>query len=244
MYIDTHCHLDLFENIHLDPQKENRSDIKTISVTNLPSFYQANLKLFKECENIRVALGFHPELVKDYHSQFGLFEELIKTTRYIGEIGLDGSKDFKSTYELQVDIFLKILRICKREGNKVLSIHSRNASSDVVNNLISILDSSSCKVILHWYTGELKDLEKAVDAGFYFSVNHKMVKSKNGISIIESLPRNLILTETDAPFTLFNSNYSRIDSIKNTINSLALIWKMSCDDCAKIVYNNFKNSLS
>lgn len=37
-------------------------------------------------------------------------------------------------------------------------------------------------------------------SGYYFSINEAMTVSKNGRSIIEKIPRNRILTETDAPY--------------------------------------------
>ena len=111
--IDTHCHLDLFKGIQHSVSQENDLPIKTISVTNSPAFFEPNLKLFSESKNIKIALGLHPELVKRSHNEIGLFEKHISYTKYIGEIGLDGSKEFSDTYELQTKTLNTILSIIK-----------------------------------------------------------------------------------------------------------------------------------
>ena len=45
-----------------------------------------------------------------------------------------------------------------------------------------------------------------------------MVNSKKGKEIIMSIPSDLLLTETDAPFTFDNNIKSRLESLKATIH--------------------------
>lgn len=56
-YIDAHCHLDLFDNIQSQVEFEDSQSIKTITVTNAPSFFKPNTVLFEKSKNIRVGLG-------------------------------------------------------------------------------------------------------------------------------------------------------------------------------------------
>jgi TatD DNase family protein len=238
--VDTHCHLDLFEGIYKDPNKEDNLGIKTITVTNAPSFYTKNKELFDQNSNIRVALGLHPQLIGTHASEYGLFEQSISKTKYIGEIGLDGSPEFKSYYATQAKVFENILSCIKREPLKILTIHSRNAAMATIETISKILSLTEHRVILHWFSGSHHELRIAIKEGFYFSVNHKMAMSEKGKSLITKMPIDRILTETDAPFTFSHSINSRIKSLEATLDRIAKIKSMDKKECAELVYANFK----
>lgn len=238
--VDTHCHLDLFEGIQNDPGKEDGLNIKTISVTNAPTFYPKNKTLFGQRSNIRIALGLHPQLIGTHASEFALFKELISDTKYIGEIGLDGSPEFKATYATQVQIFGNILESVKRESSKVLTIHSRNAAKETIEHLSRVLAGTEHRVILHWFSGNHQELNVAIRNGFYFSVNHKMATSEKGKSLIAKIPNHRILTETDAPFTYSKIINSRIKSLDTTLDAVAKVKSIDKAECTELVYTNFK----
>ncbi|WP_018615262.1 Qat anti-phage system TatD family nuclease QatD [Segetibacter koreensis] len=242
-YIDAHCHVDLLKNIQYSWTNEDSLPIKTISVTNAPFIYEPSKRLFSNSKNIRVALGMHPELVDQYGSQLNLFEKLIGDTKYIGEIGLDGSPRFSKSFEYQKKVFIEILSLCKSSDKKVLTIHTRNAASETIELLEKYLAKSSCRVIFHWYSGNQTDLKAAIRNGYYFSVNHKMVASEKGKQIIMSIPNHLLLTETDAPFTFSDNIKSRLDSLRAATEGLGLMMKQDLEAAKSCIYNNFKTML-
>lgn len=239
-FIDTHCHLDLIKGIEKDPLAEDSSIIKTISVTNAPIFYEPNNQLFANSKNIRVALGMHPELVVKYHGQLDIFAQYISSTKYIGEIGLDGSPSQRDTFDLQIQVFKNILSIVSNEDSKILTIHSRNAAQETIALLSKYLAKSRCKVILHWYSGSIRDMKAAIDDGFYFSINHKMASSAKGQEIIRNIPDLLLLTETDAPFTFSSTIRTRIESLNSTIKTVAYQRHKSIEDVKLLFYRNFE----
>jgi TatD DNase family protein len=238
--VDTHCHLDLFEGIQNDPGKEDGLNIKTITVTNAPSFYPKNKTLFNQASNIRVALGLHPQLIGTHASEFGLFKELISDTKYVGEIGLDGSPELKTTYATQVQIFENMLTSIKRESSKVLTIHSRNAAKETIEHLSKVLAGTEHRVVLHWFSGNHQELSVAIMNGFYFSVNHKMATSEKGKLLIAKMPMDRLLTETDAPFTYSKTINSRIKSLDATLDAVAKVKSIDKAECIELVYTNFK----
>jgi TatD DNase family protein len=197
-YHDTHFHLDLI----LEPEKVadeiERHQVYTIAVTNSPSVFLFTEKIALNKKFIRAALGLHPELAAERHKEVYLFNELIDKTRYIGEIGLDNSNKSPSDYQRQKEVFEKLISVCAEKGDKILTIHSRKAAKDVLDILGKDFPG---KVILHWYSDPLKYIEVAVERGYYFSINYPMLQSKNGKRIIESIPLDRILIETDGPFT-------------------------------------------
>ena len=79
------------------------------------------------------------------------------------------------------------------------------------------------------YSGPLSLIPKIVEHGYYFSVNEKMTKTNSGIEIIKRIPRNLILTETDAPF-------NKVCSISNTLTNIGL--------GESVIYDNFSRLIS
>lgn len=242
--IDTHCHLDLFEGISTDPSKEDNYGIKTITVTNAPSFFPKNKSLFEAAKNIRVALGLHPQLIKQYGAEISLIERYIASTRYIGEIGLDGSSELKYSFINQVLLFEKILAIVKTNEPKVLTIHSRNAATETIEKVWKTLGRSNHRIILHWFSGTQKELEKAINYGIYFSINHKMATSAKGKEIIEKIPNKLLLTETDAPFTFSKDIKTREKSLLISIEGIAKIKSITQEECKSLIYQNFKELIT
>ena len=55
-------------------------------------------------------------------------------------------------------------------------------------------------MIFHWYSGPIKLIPDILAQGYYFSVNEAMTLSKNGRAIIDRIPRERMLTESDAPY--------------------------------------------
>lgn len=195
-YMDGHLHFDLYEDRNKILRYVEQKESYTIAVTNLPQLFERYKKQYVGNKYFQLALGFHPELVHQYSNQQMLFKELINETRFIGEIGLDYSKKSKEDINIQTEIFEKILGWCSGK-NKILSIHSRSAAEKVVD----MLEGFEGTVILHWYSGGVTDLRRAIEQGCYFSINHQMLQSTNGRNIIGNIPVDRLLLESDAPFT-------------------------------------------
>ncbi len=242
-YVDTHCHLDLFTDIRKTVDAEDETAIKTITVTNAPFLWKHNDALFKNCHNIRPALGLHPELAAKHIHELELFKMLSTGSKYIGEIGLDGSILHKETIDKQLKAFQTILKFIKPLNKRILTIHSRNAAELTITELSTALKNTNHKVILHWFTGSINELNLALKEDFYFSVNHKMIYSKKSIELLKNIPKEKILTETDAPFTFDEIVKTRQKSLDLTIDGLAALWKMSYQDTKDKIYLNFKNLL-
>ena len=238
-YVDTHCHLDLFPNIREEVNKEDGTAIKTISVTNTPALWKPNQGLFSACQNIRPALGLHPELASQRSHETSLFDALRDETKYIGEIGLDGvSRDSQERLK-QRQVFDSILKSIKKGSPKILTIHSRRAATETMDALENHLRRTPHRVILHWYSGTKSELKRAIDLGFYFSINHAMARGKNFEALIEAIPSSALLTETDAPFTFDDFATNRTQSLMLTIDALSKVLGKNHEECKQDVWSNF-----
>lgn len=238
-YVDTHCHLDLLPGIQQMVAEQDASPIKTISVTNAPFLWQPNQQLFRLCRNIRLALGLHPELAGQRVHEIGLFETLSTETKYIGEVGLDGTTTNQQERDAQLRVLRGAVAVLRTSPAKILTVHSRRAAAETIKELATGLANTPHQVILHWYSGNLTELRRAVELGFYFSVNHAMLASKSAPALLKAIPRSQLLTETDAPFTFSATVPNRLTSLQTTVKVLSQQWSLEEEECLRMVWENF-----
>ena len=89
--------------------------------------------------------------IKDFRDD--ILAKLIETS-YIGEVGLDFSREGFSTKEIQIKSFEFVLD-CVKTKNKILSLHSRRAEKETLEML---MQKGIENAIFHWYSGSLKVL--------------------------------------------------------------------------------------
>jgi TatD DNase family protein len=243
MIIDTHCHIDMYPNpIQVLNECEKRG-VTVISMTSLPSHFELGYNHFIDKKKARQALGFHPLIIKNYDkTEILKFENLINKTSYIGEIGLDFSREGIGTKDLQIQIFTKILSIIKNNNSrKIISLHSRGAEKEVLSHLI---ENNIKYAIFHWYSGNVGLIENILKAGYYFSVNTSMIKSKKGNDIISRIPLNRILIESDGPYIDNKGKPIYPYDLIEVYNYLAKKSNLSVYETISLIKNNFFGLLS
>jgi TatD DNase family protein len=204
--------------------------IITIGMTNLPSHFCMGFEHIKQYKHIRLALGLHPLLAKEHFKEYAKFKQYVDQTSYIGEVGLDFSREGIGTKEIQVKSFEFVLN-CIKGKNKIVSLHSRRAEKEVIEML---LENNIKNAIFHWYSGSVSILQNIIKANYYFSINAAMTHSENGKKIISRIPPGQILTETDFP-------YIKNSLIHNVHKYLSEIWSISELETENIINSNFKN---
>ena len=235
--IDVHCHIDQFKNPSLVAQDAENIGIITIAVTSLPEHFELGHPHLGNFKRVRLALGYHPMLVGKKEFNEGLFRSLSPKTSYIGEVGLDFSEKDLSKRQIQINTLQKILEIVK-DRPRFISLHSRKAEKELYDILI---EQKIKKAIFHWYSGPLKLIDNILSEGHYFSINPAMIKSKNGQKIIERIPANRILTETDGPYIKIQGVPARPKDVRLVIEYLKFIWNKSTDEIDHIIHKNFKS---
>lgn len=235
---DTHMHFDLYDDRKRILDYLEKAKSYTIAVTNLPELYERYRGMDKNYKYVNISLGFHPELLEQYEKQITVFEKYISEARYVGEIGLDYS-DSNCNREKQKELFKYLILLANRSNDKILTVHSRRAESDVLD----VTKDFSGTVILHWYSGSIKNLERAISEDKYFSINQQMVKSKNGRKIIEKIPIERLLIESDAPFTKGLENEYTVDFMNDIYEEISSIKRISTEELYSVFKNNFKTIL-
>lgn len=239
MIIDTHCHIDLYNNPEKILKESEIQGISVISMTNLPSHFELGYPHFGLAKKVRLALGMHPLMAKFHKREFGLFLNNLSKTSYIGEVGLDFSKEGISTKEIQLDTFSKVLKAISGQ-KKLLSIHSRNAENNVLELLIEY--NIKC-AIFHWYSGPLNLIDKIIEAGYYFSINPAMIRSEKGKKIISKIPLLRILTESDGPFIQIDNRQIESKDIKLVYQYLSSVLQKTEVEIDLLINSNFKKLL-
>jgi TatD DNase family protein len=196
--IDFHCHLDLYPDPAAVVAGCRQRGTYVLAVTTTPRAWNGNVKLIGDSARIRLAPGLHPEIVPERHSELPLLLPLIRRSRYVGEVGIDGGLNLRPHAKLQRDVFLSVLAECSAQGGRVISIHSRGAATIVLDALAAHRDAGI--PVLHWFSGSRLELDRAVSLGCWFSVGPGMLRSKKGAQLAQSMPHDRVLTETDAPF--------------------------------------------
>lgn len=220
--IDFHCHLDLYPDPDAAAAEAQRDQVAVLSVTTTPSAFAGTAILAAKRPMIRTALGLHPELAHQRGHELDLFDQLVATTPFVGEIGLDGSSRFAQTRTAQAEAFAHILRSCADAGGRVLSIHSRGAVRPTLDALRAQPDAGI--PVLHWFTGTVRQAERAVEQGCWFSIGTSMLKSATGRELVAMLPRDRVLTETDGPFARHENRTVVPRDVGVTQQLLAACW--------------------
>lgn len=230
--IDFHCHLDLMKERNSALQELEAAQVYVLSVTTVPKAFPKTSRLVKKDGRIRTALGYHPQLVGERPNELPLFERMLPETRYVGEVGLDGGKGFASSKEAQAKIFGTILSLCRNDGSKIISIHSRHAADAVLDK---IEEHPKCGIpVLHWFTGSRTQLERAIKLGCWFSVGAPMLRSVKGKAAISLMPQERVLTETDAPF----ASNDILSSLSLATQGLSNIWRMNTAETENTLTSN------
>lgn len=231
--IDVHCHFDLAKSPEIYISNNERKRIMTIGMTNLPSHFLKGISHVKQFRYIRLALGLHPLKAKDHSKEYRIFSQNINQTSYIGEVGLDFSRDGISTKNIQIKSFEYVLD-CIKGKPKVLSLHSRRAENETLELLI---EKKIENAIFHWYSGSTSVLNRIIDSGYFFSINSSMLESENGKKIVKLIPRSMILTETDFPFV-------HGSSILLIYRHLSILWGVSELEVEKSIDSNYKRLIN
>lgn len=240
--MDMHCHVDLYPDYGEILKDISNAGSYVLSVTTVPSAFEGTRNLTRGIKNCRTALGLHPQLAHQRKSELALFDKLISETRYIGEIGLDGSRGFVENLDDQLLVFKHILNMCESFEDKILTIHSLNAV-DMVLECLNEYPKSGIPV-LHWFLATKKQVLKAVELGCYFSIGPAMLISARARKVISWLPESRILLETDGPFAKVDGNILFPSSVKSVIEYLSNDWEKPLEDVQTILSGNLRALVS
>ncbi len=250
MFIDTHAHLfypnfaeDLDEVI--SRAKKNDIDFILVPATDIKTSEQV-IDLTEKYEMVYGAVGVHPHDTKDWNSSFiPKIEKLAKNKKIvaIGEIGLDYYYDF-SPKEKQIEAFKSQIDLALKLDLPVI-IHNRDSDEDVME-IIRSYCGSGLKAQFHCFNGSLEDAMELVGMNFMisFTGNITFKKADNLRDILQHIPLENILLETDSPFMTpvpHRGKRNEPSYVKYVAEQIAELHKLRPIDVARITsFNAFR----
>lgn len=235
--IDTHFHLDFYKNHDDIYHYFNDRKIYVLCVTNQPEVFETCVNMYGLSKYVKFAIGYNPKLVGDVPFSINAFDRNIVKTDYIGEVGLDFKTTNLNYKEKQLEIFNYISNVAAKT-NKLMTVHCYRAEEEI---FATLKQNGNRKVIIHWYTGDIKWAEKLIELGCFFSVNMNMLMNNKTIDIIKKIPKTRLLIESDGPFSKINGKGYIPEKLEDIYTLLAATIKET--DITKLVFDNFKTLL-
>lgn len=203
--IDTHAHIDIsdFDEIREEVlERAGREGIEKIIIPAIkPKTFSKLIDVANSSDKLCFGIGIHPHNSNEINGDaINYIEQIIngKNPIAIGEIGLDYYYDF-SPPEVQKKLFRQQLKLAKKYHLPVI-IHNREAFDDIFAILEDEQDGSLTGV-LHCFSGNPEQLDKAINLGFNVSFTGNITFKKTNLEETVSVaPMNKILLETDSPW--------------------------------------------
>ena len=244
---DSHIHLSDTEYEHEIPLIINCMKRLCIKVCCVSMDYSSSIKtleLGKQSDLILPFIGIHPEKAQnDTDSVFKLIDENNEKISGIGEIGLDTTyTNSDEEFKKQEEVFKTQLSYAEKFG-KPVSIHSRKTLDQILEILPSYKIPS---VLLHWFDGSKKQLQKAMDLECYVSFGPVMVYSQDKQVLLSKANRDRILVETDGPVRFsrcFENKTAQIDFVPSIVFCASKVLHMNYDELCNVIEQNSQRYL-
>ena len=238
--LDTHCHLTGYETALAVLEEATTAGVHVVAVTEDPGQYRLLRARLGSRPGVTCAIGMHPLHARTFApADIARFIRLLPHASWAGEIGLDFSRAGRDTRRAQLRVFEALLADPHLRSRPV-TVHSRGAEKDTIARLAD----ARVPAILHWYTGPLSLLDGALSAGLWFSINPAMIATSKGRALIQRLPTDRVLLETDGPFARHQARPSRPADLPWITTQLAGLWHVSPAQVTAILTTNQRKLLS
>ncbi len=197
----------------------------------------------KQISRIEDLVKKDQNIVKDVESDTAESLNIVNNNRKIvaiGEIGLDYYWN-KENKALQKYAFIKQIELANKY-NLPIVIHTREAVDDTIDILKNKIKATK-KGVFHCCPLNRELVKQALKMGFYISFAGPVTfkNSKNANEIIQMVPLDKMVIETDSPYLAPEPHRgTRNDSrnVKYIAEKIANVKEMSLEDIAKITYKN------
>ncbi|MBR6504617.1 MAG: TatD family hydrolase [Clostridia bacterium] len=254
MFFDSHAHFD-DEKFDLDRDEliekcyqEGITNIITAGYNTSSS--EDALNIANKYDFIFATAGISPNDIgknkKQIDEEIRQIEKIAKNKKVlaIGEIGLDYYWN-KENLDLQKYAFKKQIELANKL-NKPIVIHTRDAVMDTLEILKE--NKAIKKGVFHCCPLNRELIKEALKLGYYISFAGPITfkNSKNADEIINLVPLERILVETDSPYLApepFRGTRNNSINVKYIAEKIAKVKGMSVEKIAKITCDNTKKIL-
>ncbi len=207
---------------------DRKSILKSVELANMYDFLYA-------------VIGYHPcDCAGINENNYSEIEALARNKKVvaIGEIGLDYYwKDVKK--EEQQRCFIEQMDLAKRL-NMPFVVHSRDAAQDTYNLVKSY---GNGKGIIHCFSYSKEVARDFINLGYYIGIGGVLTfkNSKHIKEVVEYIPLEKIVLETDAPYLSPEPYRGKRNSsayLTYVVDKIAEIKNVSRAEVCDITYNN------
>jgi TatD DNase family protein len=230
--------------------------VTTIVANGLnPRDNQAVLELSRREPMVKPALGFYPvdtvlqpmrAAGVDYPREgeecsaeegIAYLQTHIDQAFAVGEIGLDGYWVPEAFWPEQERVFRALVRLAL-DADKPIIIHTRKREA----RTLELLDElGATRVNWHCFGGKVKLARRIAERGHYLSIPANARRSESFTRMLETLPRDRILLETDCPYLAPEpGTRSEPADVAGTVAYAARLWSMSEIEAAASLARNFE----
>jgi TatD DNase family protein len=220
-----------------------------------PADNDAVLELARKHPEIRPALGLYPvdavltEMIAakvDYPHEGPVFaaEESVAYVRdhidsafAVGEIGLDGYWVPEAFWPHQEQVFCELVRLAL-DADKPIIVHTRKRERRTLELLMEL---GAKRVNWHCFGGKLKLAREIAEQGHYLSIPANARRSESFTRMLQTLPRERLLLETDCPYLAPEPGQtSEPADVARTAAYVAELWQCSLDEVVARNTDNFQ----
>ncbi len=244
---DTHAHYD--SGAFNSDRMELLADLPNQGVElilnpgcDLPSSRKA-VELAEAFPHVYAAVGFHPSDCADFNE--AAVDELRKLAqehpkvRAIGEIGLDYYWKDNPPKEFQAQVFHRQMELAEELKLPVI-VHDREAHQDCLR---CVQGHPNITGVYHCYSGSIEDAKTLVKMGWMISFTGVITfkNARRALEIIDWLPMDRIMVETDAPYLTpepFRGKRNDSSKVQYMCKAIAEVKGMEEEEVARITLEN------
>ena len=248
MYFDTHAHYgsELYDTDRdelIAAMPERGVELIINPGCTLDSSLGA-VALAEKFPHVYAAVGVHPS---DCHTWSEAVQDRLRElaghpkVKAIGEIGLDYYWKENPPKEFQAQVFHRQMELAEELKLPVI-IHDREAHQDCLNIVKS---HPNVNGVYHCYSGSIEDAKTLVKMGWMISFTGVITfkNARRSLEIIEWLPMEHIMVETDAPYLTpepFRGKRNDSAKVRYMIEAIANVKGMDPEEVARITLENGK----
>jgi TatD DNase family protein len=265
MLIDSHCHLDDYEDlaaILAHAREAGVGKLLAIGIGDGPDTMHRALDLARTHPEIWATAGIHPQEAHQATAEnLARLEALAADPRClaVGEIGLDYYHLGNPNIPTQQAAFIAQMKIAAA-ARKPITIHCRTSElaipaakakyepADAWEDLLALIAEhwtpTGLPGIMHCFSGNEDQAARSLAAGFYlsFAGNVTYPKSTTIQAVAASAPADRILVETDAPFLApipLRGQTNEPAFVAHTARFVAELRGITTDQLAELTTSNF-----
>jgi TatD DNase family protein len=247
LFTDTHTHLYYETDVDkLDELMQRCFDNKVerlfLPNIDVESIAKIDGMVRKYPKNCFAMAGLHPCDVKENYEEVldEICQSMVDRDIYaIGEIGIDLHWD-KSTLAFQQAAFREQIKWAK-DLDLPIVIHCREAFDEIFEILESEKDNQ-LRGILHCFTGNLEQANKAIELGFYLGIGGVVTYKKAGLDeVLKQIPLANLVLETDSPYLApvpYRGKPNESSYLVHIAQKLSEIYETSIEEIAAVTTAN------